>query len=171
MFVNSKNAIYGVFYILLNTIYSLCYNRLMVRNPYNKMLTSTKINIFTIVFTIVLIAFGFILMRNDGFGPEYVLYTDENTGVVSQGYTEKTSIYTITFIYALVSIIVGIAVICIRHDMLGVISGILILAFIFFLLTVGITRTVDPNSTKPVYNEERFTLTTMVVNQLNIGEK
>lgn len=143
----------------------------MVRNPYNKMLTSTKINLFTIFFTIVLIAFGFILMKNDGFGPEYVLYTDENTGVVADGYTEKTSIFTITFIYALVSIIIGIAVICIRHDALGVVSGLLILAFIFFLLTVGVTKTANGKPGKMVVNEEKFTLTTMVVNQFNSGEK
>lgn len=143
----------------------------MVRNPYNKMLTSTKINLFTIFFTIILIGFGFLLMNKDGFGPEYVLYTDENTGVVADGYTEKTSIFTITFIYALVSIIISIAVICIRHDMLGVISGLLILAFTFFLLTVGVTKTADGTPGHMVINEEKFTLTTMVVNQFNNGEK
>lgn len=110
-------------------------------------------------------------MKNDGFGPEYVLYTDENTGVVADGYTEKTSIFTITFIYALVSIIIGIAVICIRHDALGVVSGLLILAFIFFLLTVGVTKTASGKPGKTVVNEEKFTLTTMVVNQFNTGEK
>ena len=134
----------------------------MLKNPYDITLSSTKKNIFTIILVAIIIVIGFLLMQFKGFGNTYLL-SRADSGVVD-GFSYEIYLYVANFVYALLMIIVALAIIVIRHDILGVISGLILFAFIFLALVVGVEY--KSGGITGVHESENITLTTMVVNEL-----
>lgn len=135
----------------------------MVKNPYNITLSSTKKNLFMIFLVIIYIVVGFIFGSEKGFGQVYTMssYDEyEQSGIVD-GFSGRTDLYTINFIYALVGILIALGIIIIRHDVIGVISGIIMFGFIFFVLVVG--ASFRSGGIANIHEEEKVTLLTMLV--------
>lgn len=135
----------------------------MVRNPYNITLSSTKKTIFTILFVTAIIIAGFILSVNHGFNNTYPLAA--HSSEYADGFSHETDLYVVNFIFALVVIIVALGIIVIRHDILGIISGLLLFLFIFFAFTVGCKYT--SGGIAGVNKKEDMTLTVMLVDRIN----
>lgn len=135
----------------------------MIRNPYNITLSSTKRNIFTILLAVIIIIVGFLLMQLRGFDNTYTLSKIDSD--ITDGFSYQTDIYVVNFIFALIIIIVALAIILVRHDLLGIISGIALFAFIFFALVVGVKYT--SGGIRGVHERENITLTTMLIQTLS----
>lgn len=134
----------------------------MIKDPYNITLTSTKKNIFTIILVAAIIFIGVLLMNFKGFNSNYLLSRADSD--ITDGFSYETYLYVANFVYALLMIIVALAIIVIRHDILGVISGLILFAFIFLALVVGVEY--KSGGIAGVHESENITLTTMVVNEL-----
>lgn len=112
---------------------------MIVKNPYNITLKSTKRNIITILATVVLIIFGFVLMMNDGFGFKTNLAFRRDN--FTDGFQFESFLYTINFILAVVASVTAVLMIAIRRDLLGIICGFLLFVFVLFILPVGYKHT------------------------------
>ena len=135
----------------------------MVKNPYNITLSSTKKKIFTIVFTILIIIAGFVLSVNHGFDNTYPLAS--HSSEYADGFSNELDLYVVNFVFALVVIIVALGIIVIRHDILGVLCGLVLFLFIFLAFTVGCKHTTG--GIAGVNKKEDMTLTTMLVDRIN----
>ena len=136
----------------------------MVKNPYDITLKSTKRNIFTVLLVIAIIVAGIILTNNKGFDNTYILSRGGSEYVTVDGPSKEVQLYVINFVFSLCTIIVALAVILIRRDALGIISGLLLFVFTFFILSVG--NKITTNGVRGVENEN-LTLTTMLVDRIN----
>lgn len=111
----------------------------MIKNPYNITLASTKKNIFTIVLTVLLIVVGFVLMANEGFEQTTQLATITEDHV--DGFQFNYILYTINFIFAVVTAFIAVGIILVRRDLLGAVTGIILLLFMLFILVIGYKNT------------------------------
>lgn len=111
----------------------------MVKDPYNITLKSTKRNIITVAIAILLIVAGIVLMANNGFNKTMdLLVTKEN---VTDGLQFDYALYTINFALSILIIAVAIAMIMIRRDVLGTLTGLALLLFVLFFFTIGCKTT------------------------------
>ena len=101
-------------------------------------------------------------MHFDGFDKTYVL---SRAGAdVADGFSTETNIYVINFIFGFIVIIAALAVILLRHDILGIISGVILLLFAFLVLTVGYNYTTGGIAN--VHKKNNLTFTTIVIDKI-----
>ena len=112
---------------------------MIVKNPYNITLKSTKRNILTILITVALMIIGFILMMNDGFGFKTDLAFRRDN--FTDGFQFESFLYTMNFILAIIASVAAVLMIAIRRDLLGIVCGLILFAFVLFVLPVGYKHT------------------------------
>lgn len=134
----------------------------MIRNPYNITLASTKKNIFTVVLTVVLIIVGFVLMANEGFGKTTNLATVTESHV--DGFQFTYVLYTINFVFAIITAFIAIAIIIARRDILGVVTGLILLLFLLLIFTVGYKNT--SGGIAGISEKNNFTLPVMLIENI-----
>ena len=134
----------------------------MIRNPYNITLKSTKRNIITIVVVILLLVAGFVLMNNHGFGYQTNLSMSKAAG--TDEFIVESVLYIVNFAFALLTAVVAVMIIIFRRDLLGVISGIILFAFILFVFAIGSKNT--SGGIAGVNKKENITLPTMLIEKI-----
>lgn len=134
----------------------------MVKNPYNITLKSTKRNIFTIAIVIFILLTGFILMKNNGFG--YQTNLSMSKAVDIDEFVVESVLYIVNFAFAILAAVIAVAIIIFRRDILGVVSGIILFAFILFIFTIGSKNT--SGGITGVNKKESITLPTMLIEKI-----
>lgn len=134
----------------------------MIRNPYNITLTSTKKNIFTIAITVVLVIIGFVLVINEGFGQTTDLAVVQEAGADTFQYNYV--LYTFNFIFGIISAVIAVAMILIRRDRLGVITGLFLLLALLFVFVIGYKQT--SGGIAGISKKENLTLPMILIEKL-----
>ncbi len=107
----------------------------MVRDPFNITLKSTKRDIITVLLSIFIIGFGIFMMNQKGFGIESTIM-DSNAPYVD-GFHVTRVLYSANTVYAIIIFLVSLGMIIIRKDLLGVVCGVLLLIFLNFGMVIG----------------------------------
>ena len=82
---------------------------------------------------------GFILMMNDGFGFKTDLAFRRDN--FTDGFQFESFLYIMNFILAIIASVAAVLMIAIRRDLLGIVCGLILFAFVLFVLPVGYKHT------------------------------
>ena len=129
----------------------------MIRNPYKKVaLSSTKRTILLILAVVAIAVGGLFLGEKRGFDVKQNLSGRDYSGETSQsGISLQKDLFPINLTYAICSIIIGILLIVVLRDILGIALGILLILFAFLVMPIGQSGT-------SALDMKKFTMVEMV---------